>query len=156
MLCSAIIVSIERRHFSCSSFIFTFTSLARALTSYTLEAPVFYHSFYYFFLFLYQCLGPGSYPPGTDPQQIKDQMQMNRDNTVVVLTEGKLTLKFSYDDLLRIKSWHFTTISHQELIPRNLIALIAQQDQSQLEQLSKNITRQGFTSTTLNYLRVSH
>ncbi|XP_074597873.1 LIM domain-binding protein 2 Chi isoform X2 [Brevipalpus obovatus] len=99
-------------------------------------------------------MGLGPYPPGSDPQQMKDQMHMSRDTSLVVLTEGKLSLKFNYDDLLRIKSWHFTTISHQELIPRNLMAIVAQQDQSQLEQLSKNITRQGFTNSTLNYLRL--
>lgn len=31
-----------------------------------------------------------------------------------------------------------------------------QQDPAMLEQLSKNITRQGLTNSTLNYLRVSH
>lgn len=31
-----------------------------------------------------------------------------------------------------------------------------QQDPAMLEQLSKNITRQGLTNSTLNYLRVSY
>ena len=83
-----------------------------------------------------------------DPQQMKDQM--NRD--IVVCTEGRLIIEFTFDDLMRIKSWHFATRHHQELIPRSIIAL--QQDPGLLEQLGKNITRQGLTNSTLNYLRV--
>ena len=54
---------------------------------------------------------------------------------------------------MRIKSWHFSVRSHRELIPRSVIAM--QQDPSLVETLGKNITRQGITSQTLNYLRVS-
>lgn len=91
-----------------------------------------------------------------DPQQMKDQMQMmqNKDNSVIVCTEGRLTLDFAFDDMMRIKSWHFATRQHQELIPRSIVAIQAQQDPSSLEQMSKNITRQGLTNSTLNYLRV--
>lgn len=91
-----------------------------------------------------------------DPQQIKDQMQMmqNKDNSVIVCTEGRLTLDFAFDDMMRIKSWHFATRQHQELISRSIVALQAQQDPSSLEQMTKNITRQGLTNSTLNYLRV--
>ena len=38
------------------------------------------------------------------------------------------------------------------MIPRNVI--VGAQDPNFLEQLSKNITRQGMTNVTLNYLRV--
>lgn len=86
---------------------------------------------------------------------MKDQMQMtNKDSSVVVCTDGRLILEFTFDDMMRIKSWHFATRNHQELIPRGLIALQAQQDPTLLEQMSKNITRQGLTNSTLNYLRV--
>ncbi|GFQ67809.1 LIM domain-binding protein 2 [Trichonephila clavata] len=72
-----------------------------------------------------------------------------------VCTEGRLILEFTFDDLMRIKSWHFATRQHRELVPRSLIALQAQQqDPAMLEQLSKNITRQGLTNSTLNYLRL--
>ncbi|KAG8183251.1 hypothetical protein JTE90_006448 [Oedothorax gibbosus] len=75
-----------------------------------------------------------------------------------VCTEGRLILDFTFDDLMRIKSWHFATRQHRELVPRSLIALqvtqAQQQDPAMLEQLSKNITRQGLTNSTLNYLRL--
>lgn len=69
-----------------------------------------------------------------------------------VCTEGRLILEFTFDDLMRIKSWHFATRQHRELIPRSVIAM--QQDPTMCEQLSKNITRQGLTNFTLNYLRL--
>lgn len=71
-----------------------------------------------------------------------------------VCTEGRLYLEFTFDDLMRIKSWHFTVRTHRELIPRSVVSMHSQQDPSVLEQLSKNITRQGITNSTLNYLRV--
>ncbi|XP_042897421.1 LIM domain-binding protein 2 isoform X4 [Parasteatoda tepidariorum] len=72
-----------------------------------------------------------------------------------VCTEGRLILEFTFDDLMRIKSWHFATRQHRELVSRSLIAMQAQQqDPVLLEQLSKNITRQGLTNSTLNYLRL--
>lgn len=66
-------------------------------------------------------------------------------------TDGKLILEFTFDDLMRIKSWHFAVRGHRELIPRTVIM---QQDPSMVETLGKNITRQGLTTQTLNYLRV--
>ncbi|KAI0213300.1 LIM domain-binding protein 2 [Lamellibrachia satsuma] len=69
-----------------------------------------------------------------------------------VLSEGRLVLEFTFDDLMRIRSWHFTTRQHRELIPRSVIAM--QQDPAMVEQLSKNITRQGLTNYTLNFLRL--
>ncbi|CAH1258168.1 LDB2 [Branchiostoma lanceolatum] len=68
-----------------------------------------------------------------------------------VCTDGRLMLEFTYDDLMRIKNWHFAIRQHTEMIPRSVIAM---HDPAMLEQLSKNITRQGLTSFTLNYLRV--
>lgn len=72
-------------------------------------------------------------------------------------TEGRLVLEFTFDDLMRIKSWHMTVRTHRELIPRSVVGMhshATQQDPSMLEQLTKNITRQGITNSTLNYLRV--
>lgn len=60
-------------------------------------------------------------------------------------------MEFTFDDLMRIKSWHMAVRGHRELVPRSACM---QQDPSVLEQLSKNITRQGITNSTLNYLRV--
>lgn len=42
----------------------------------------------------------------------------------------------------------------KEFIPRNVIAM-QQQDAGMMEQLTKNITRQGLTNYTLNFLRVN-
>lgn len=52
--------------------------------------------------------------------------------------------------------------THREFIPRSVVAMhMASSSQQQqpispdtVEQLGKNITRQGLTSTTLNYLRL--
>ncbi|KAK1804330.1 hypothetical protein P4O66_020348, partial [Electrophorus voltai] len=70
-----------------------------------------------------------------------------------VCTEGRLILEFAFDDLMRIKTWHFTIRQYRELIPRSVLAMHAQ-DPQLLEQLSKNITRMGLTNFTLNYLRL--
>ena len=81
--------------------------------------------------------------------------QIIKENSVFVSTEGRLVLEFCFDDAMRIKSWHFSTRQHHELISRGLVAMQqASQDPSIIEQLSKNITRQGLTNSTLNYLRV--
>lgn len=73
-------------------------------------------------------------------------------------TEGRLILEFTFDDLMRIKSWHMAVRAHRELIPRSVVGMhthSTQSDPAMLEQLTKNITRQGITNSTLNYLRVS-
>ena len=68
-------------------------------------------------------------------------------------TEGRLIVEFTFDDMMRIRSWHFAVRNHRELIPRSILAM---QEPGMIESLSKNITRQGLTNTTLNYLRVSN
>ena len=67
-------------------------------------------------------------------------------------TEGRLIVEFTFDDMMRIRSWHFAVRNHRELIPRSILGM---QEPGMIESLSKNITRQGLTNTTLNYLRVS-
>ncbi|CAL4066292.1 unnamed protein product [Meganyctiphanes norvegica] len=71
-----------------------------------------------------------------------------------VCTDGRLILEFTFDDLMRIKSWHFAVRAHRELIPRSVVAMHSQQDPGMVETLGKNITRQGITNHTLNYLRL--
>ncbi|XP_075221921.1 LIM domain-binding protein 2-like isoform X2 [Lycorma delicatula] len=71
-----------------------------------------------------------------------------------VCTEGRLILEFTFDDLMRIKSWHLAVRTHRELVPRSVVGMHSQQDPAMLDQLSKNITRQGITNSTLNYLRL--
>ena len=68
-----------------------------------------------------------------------------------VYTEGRLIVEFTFDDMMRIRSWHFAVRNHRELIPRSILTM---QEPGMIESLSKNITRQGLTNTTLNYLRV--
>ena len=68
-----------------------------------------------------------------------------------VFTEGRLIVEFTFDDMMRIRSWHFAVRNHRELIPRSILGM---QEPGMIESLSKNITRQGLTNTTLNYLRV--
>ncbi|KPJ15348.1 LIM domain-binding protein 2 [Papilio machaon] len=68
-----------------------------------------------------------------------------------VCTEGRLILEFTFDDLMRIKSWHMAVRAHRELIPRQAVH---PPDHAALDQLAKNITRQGITNSTLNYLRL--
>ncbi|KAK7870367.1 hypothetical protein R5R35_000538 [Gryllus longicercus] len=74
--------------------------------------------------------------------------------SVQVCTEGRLILDFTFDDLMRIKSWHFAVRTHRELVPRSVVGMHSQQDPGMLDQLAKNITRQGITNSTLNYLRL--
>lgn len=40
-----------------------------------------------------------------------------------VCTEGRLILVFTFDDLMRIKTWHFTISHYNELIPRSMLAV---------------------------------
>lgn len=77
---------------------------------------------------------------------------------IKVCTEGRLVLEFTFDDLMRIKTWHMAVRAHREMIPRNIVSMHTHPSNAEpamLEQLSKNITRQGITNFTLNYLRVS-
>ncbi|XP_026478381.1 LIM domain-binding protein 2 [Ctenocephalides felis] len=69
-----------------------------------------------------------------------------------VCTEGRLVLEFTFDDMMRIKSWHLNVRAHRELIPRSVPP--PPDVGGVLEQLTKNITRQGITNSTLNYLRL--
>ncbi|XP_041065485.1 LIM domain-binding protein 1-like isoform X2 [Carcharodon carcharias] len=70
-----------------------------------------------------------------------------------VNTEGRLYLEFTFDDLMRIKNWHFNIRQNRELLSRSILATHAQ-DPPMLEQLSNSITRSGLTNFTLNYLRL--
>ncbi|XP_048474684.1 LIM domain-binding protein 1-like [Rhincodon typus] len=70
-----------------------------------------------------------------------------------VCTEGRLYLEFTFDDLMRIKSWHFNIKQSRELLSRGILATHAQ-DPPMLEQLSNSITRSGLSNFTLNYLRL--
>ncbi|KAK2110347.1 LIM domain-binding protein 1 [Saguinus oedipus] len=70
-----------------------------------------------------------------------------------VCVEGRLYLEFMFDDMMRIKTWHFSIRQHRELIPHSILAMHAQ-DPQMLDQLSKNITRCELSNSTLNYLRL--
>ncbi|XP_031568828.1 LIM domain-binding protein 2-like isoform X2 [Actinia tenebrosa] len=68
-----------------------------------------------------------------------------------VCTEGRLILEFTFDDIMRIRNWHFTVQQHREMVPRNLVVM---QEPGMIEQVAKNVTRNGMTNFTLNYLRL--
>ncbi|KAA0718013.1 LIM domain-binding protein 1 [Triplophysa tibetana] len=70
-----------------------------------------------------------------------------------VCVEGRLYLEFMFDDMMRIKTWHFSIRQHREVVPRSILAMHSQ-DPQMLDQLSKNITRCGLSNSTLNYLRL--
>jgi hypothetical protein len=72
---------------------------------------------------------------------------------IKVCTEGHLILEYTFDDLMRIKSWHFIIKQFRELIPRSVVAIPAD-NPGYLDQLSKNLTRSGLTSVMLNFLRL--
>lgn len=40
-----------------------------------------------------------------------------------VCTEGRLIVEFTFDDLMRIKTWHFTIRQYRELVPRSILAM---------------------------------
>jgi len=42
---------------------------------------------------------------------------------IKVCTEGHLILEYTFDDLMRIKSWHFAIKQFRELIPRSIVAI---------------------------------
>ncbi|XP_043537065.1 LIM domain-binding protein 1-like [Chiloscyllium plagiosum] len=68
-----------------------------------------------------------------------------------VCTEGRLYLEFTFDDLMRIKHWHFNIKQSRELLSRDNLPT---HDPPMLEQLSNSITRSGLSNFTLNYLRL--
>ncbi|KAM9558893.1 LIM domain-binding protein 1-A-like isoform 8-T12 [Salvelinus alpinus] len=68
-----------------------------------------------------------------------------------VCVEGRLYLEFMFDDMMRIKTWHFSIRQHREVLPRSILAM---HDPQMLDQLAKNITRCGLSNSTLNYLRL--
>ncbi|XP_060712353.1 LIM domain-binding protein 1-like isoform X2 [Hemiscyllium ocellatum] len=68
-----------------------------------------------------------------------------------VCTEGRLYLEFTFDDLMRIKHWHFNVKQNRELLSRDILVT---HDPPMLEQLSNSITRSGLSNFTLNYLRL--
>eukprot|EP00794_Sanderia_malayensis_P005278 gene5278-5945_t len=70
--------------------------------------------------------------------------------TTKVFTEGHLSVEFTLDNLLRIRHWLFDIKHYEEMVPRAVVA----SDDETLEKLAKNITRQGLTNFTMNYLRL--
>lgn len=42
---------------------------------------------------------------------------------VQVCVEGRLYLEFMFDDMMRIKTWHFSIRQHREVLPRSILAM---------------------------------
>lgn len=40
-----------------------------------------------------------------------------------VCVEGRLYLEFMFDDMMRIKTWHFSIRQHREVLPRSILAM---------------------------------
>lgn len=40
-----------------------------------------------------------------------------------VCVEGRLYLEFMFDDMMRIKTWHFSIRQHREILPRSILAM---------------------------------
>ncbi|KAF6777474.1 hypothetical protein AHF37_03071 [Paragonimus kellicotti] len=78
-------------------------------------------------------------------------MNMMRGIPATVVVEGRLTLEFSLDEFMRMRSWIFQIRAPQELIMRSMLSI---QDPTFLDQLPKNITRYGMTPGTLNFFRL--
>lgn len=79
-----------------------------------------------------------------------------------VNTEGRLYVEFSLSEEYanfppRVRLWVFEIRNHQEFVHRNVLASLASQQglaAEATESLGKDITRQGITPVTLNYLRL--
>ena len=39
------------------------------------------------------------------------------------MTEGRLIVEFTFDDMMRVRTWHFAIRQFKELIPRSVIAM---------------------------------
>ena len=44
-------------------------------------------------------------------------------HTPQVVTEGRLIVEFTFDDMMRVRTWHFAIRQFKELIPRSVIAM---------------------------------
>lgn len=67
-----------------------------------------------------------------------------------VCAEGHLLVEFNADELMLIRSWHFSIKSHLEYIPKQMPV----SHPTMLDDMCKNITRQGLTPPMLNYLKL--
>ena len=54
---------------------------------------------------------------------LSSDCDMIKQRSLQVYTEGRLIVEFNFDDLMRIRSWHFAIRNHRELIPRSVIAM---------------------------------
>ena len=52
-----------------------------------------------------------------------------------VYAEGRLIIQFGFDDLMRIRSWHFAIRNHREFVPRSALST---EEPDLIENLSKN------------------
>ena len=68
-------------------------------------------------------------------------------------TDGHLSIEFTFDEYMRIRSWKFNIKDNMELVPKSSL-LDCKTDQTKLEELAANVTEHGFSKATLQYLRV--
>lgn len=58
-----------------------------------------------------------------DSESATMTMTMVRSIPVTVVVEGRLTLDFAFDDLMRIRSWIFLIRTHREMIMRSMLGI---------------------------------
>jgi len=80
-------------------------------------------------------------------------MQLGRPSFIKSCTDGHFTIDFTFDDLMRIKSWNWVVKQHYEMIPRSVVA-IPTDNPTYLEQLSRNFIRYGLPTPMINFLRL--
>uniref|UniRef100_A0A8C7HST9 LIM domain binding 1a n=1 Tax=Oncorhynchus kisutch TaxID=8019 RepID=A0A8C7HST9_ONCKI len=64
-----------------------------------------------------------------------------------VCVEGRLYLEFMFDDMMRIKTWHFSIRQHREVLPRSILAMHVSHTLNTLFESTNHITIQNNSFT---------
>ena len=91
----------------------------------------------------------------------------------IVTTDGRLSLEFSFEDQMRIRSWHFLirgyvryffkfveslilkNNSAHEMVPKTICSSALSTDgPTAINEICRLVTRSGLTTATLNFLRL--
>ena len=76
------------------------------------------------------------------------------DISLQVHTDGHLTIEFAFDSFMRIRHWKFIVKETIEYLPRNTLSDF-KNDDSKLEEATKNVMEHGQPPKSMHYLRVS-
>jgi len=73
----------------------------------------------------------------------------------IVTTDGRLSLEFSFEDQMRIRSWHFLIRGAHEMVPKTICSSALSTDgPTAINEICRLVTRSGLTTATLNFLRL--